>query len=270
MSHDLALREPGFLRAFRTLSFSGLALGLFFGSIFILVFSLIFGVPSAKAHRLGVSTKVKKNEISVYVSYGKNSPCKGCRVKATDGEEVEVFSGQTDERGYAVFTPKSIKGGLTIVARDSMGHRRKRRISPAKLNNLQPDGSDKEADTTGVESATAEKVAQASISVMCNPSESSDTKKMNCKMDSALIAAMIKKEVENRIKPEHIQKKHGDEHPHSHEADNDDHGHGHDHDHSEPGHLHERSFNIRDVIAGLGFIFGLAGFIIAVTKKKKS
>lgn len=261
MPHEL-MSKLGFPKYIRALCFFGL------------FFSFFFWLSSANAHRLGVSTKIKKSEISVYVSYGKNSPCKGCRVKAIDGEKVEVFSGRTDERGYAVFRPKNIQGGLTIDARDSMGHRRKRRISPAQLSKLRPDQSDKEADsageadTAGVESATITKQDKASINFECHPSEVADTKKMNCKMDSAVIAAMIKKEVESRIKPEHIQKKQGDEHSHSHEADNDDHGHGHDH--SKPGHLHERSFNIRDIIAGLGFIFGLAGFIIAVTKKKKS
>lgn len=265
MPHELILRGQGFLRAIRALCF----LGLFF--------SLFFGVSSANAHRLGVSTKVNKTEITVHVSYGKNSPCKGCRVKVTDGENVEVFSGRTDERGYAVFTPKSIQGGLTIDARDSMGHRRKRRISPTDLSNLQLVGSNKEAhaakeaDTAGDESAAIAKDGQASITFVCNQSDFGDKKKMDCKMDSAVISAMIKKEVENRLKPSHSHSRehsHSPGHSHSHEADHD--GHDHDHDHSKPGHLHDRSFNIRDIIAGLGFIFGLAGFIIAATKKKKS
>lgn len=255
MCHELIFRGSNFLRASRPISF------------LVVIFSLIFGVPSAEAHRLGVSTKVKKTEISVYVSYGRNSPCKGCRVKAKDSEKAEVFSGQTDAKGYAVFTPKSIKGGLTIVARDSMGHRGKRRISPARLEKLQLDRSDKEAGRAGDKTATVEKEAQASISVICKTSEVADTNKMLCKIDPKAIETMIKKEVENRLKPRHG---HSHGHPHSHEPATSHETDKDSEDHAAPDHIHEDSFSIRDVIAGLGFIFGLAGFIIAVTKKNKS
>lgn len=193
----------------------------FLVGFFAAIAAFFLSIPTASAHRLSVSIDVNEHEIEIRAFFGGRSPCRTCRITATDNEGNEVFSGRTDKSGLVTFRPDNLASDLAITARDSMGHRGTGRISAERLKVLQTDESIAEADTE----------------------ETASTADNNCRIDKDEISALIRKEVAKQIRAsKHLT---GTDDPH-------------------------KSFEIRDLIAGLGFIFGLSGLILAASKKRKS
>ncbi len=194
--------------------------------------AFFFSIRDAGAHRLRVSVDVNEQEISVRGFFGRRSPCRNCRITVADDEGNEVFSGRTDKNGRSTFRPDNLGKDLVITVRDSMGHRGTERISAEELEVMLTDEAPHK-DSMHEPPETPEKISP----------ETDSAAGKDCLIHKKEIAELVRKEVSQQIRTgKHSGRRH-DQH---------------------------ESFNIRDLIAGLGFIFGLAGLILAASKKKRS
>jgi nickel transport protein len=203
------------------------------GAVLVFTCFAFLSAHSAFAHRVSVFAWVDGDKIYLESKFAGGHPVKSGKVVVTDPQGVELLSGVTNDEGeYSFKIPK--RTDLKIVLIAGQGHQAEWTIHKAEMGDL-PAGtaSETSAEKAGPseQKSAVTKTSAANESVM--PGVAMSQKELEAALESVL---------DQKLKP--ITRMLAD--------------------------LEQGGPSIKDIFAGIGYIFGLVGVAAYVQSRKKS
>jgi nickel transport protein len=190
------------------------------------------GIDSAFAHRVNVFAWVDGDMIYVESKFAGGRPVKSGKIVVTDPQGVELLSGQTNDKGEFSFKIPQ-RTDLKIVLHAGQGHRGAWTIRAVEMAGL-PSGT--------VSETSAEKaVPSLPKNTVSKISENTGTTTPDTDIKTKDLEGIIESVLDRKLKP--ITKMVAD--------------------------LQQQGPSIKDIFAGIGYIFGLVGVVAYVQSRKK-
>ncbi len=201
-------------------------------AVLLFIWIVFFVIDSAFAHRVNVYAWVDGDKIYLESKFAGGRPVKSGKVVVTDPRGVELLSGVTDDEGEFSFKIPE-RTDLKIVLIAGQGHQAEWTIRAAEMEDL-PSG--KASDAGAAKAGPSEQKNVVSKTSAANGTAAPDTV-----MSPKELEAVIESVLDRKLKP--ITRMLAD--------------------------MQQEGPSVRDIFAGIGYIFGLVGVVAYIQSRKK-
>lgn len=206
--------------------------GLFFAVL--ILFLVYFNIPSVSAHRVSIFAWIEGDTVHTQSKFSGGKKAKNCQVEVFDVKGNKLLEGKTDSNGKFSFQlPK--KTDLTIVLQAGSGHRAQWQLSAEDIN----DAMDDQANP--ISQADKSKKELEGLSETAENNQAEETQDGTVTLKLSEIQRMIDSSLDKKLAP--IMTALAD--------------------------VNDPGPDIRDIISGIGYIFGLVGIGLYFSSRRK-